>query len=283
MTKELVETVVVKVNAKELVRSYKEILVHVGKSNFRPILATVNHIVENNKLTLVATDTHSLGKFTLDCESNGTVEVAIPRKVIQSVSKLKNKELLDEEIILEFTKFKEGYFYTNEVKYIVNGKEFISSTTETNYPSVERILPVVNKDRNITFNIRELKEFIKHIKETGYHRKDLACKTVQSNIKFIKGQFVFSYEYEDDEGEVFYKKENINCDVTKGFTDDYDINLNIYELEKHVNKFLVGNKTITLAFVEKEFMNSQNVRPIQVTYNGMNNYVGVLAPMRAFR
>ena len=282
MTKELVETVVVKVNAKELVRSYKEILVHVGKSNFRPILATVNHIVENNKLTLVATDTHSLGKFTLDCESNGTVEVAIPRKVIQSVSKLKNKELLDEEIILEFAKFKEGYFYTNEVKYIVNGKEFISSTTETNYPSVERILPVVNKDRNITFNIRELKEFIKHIKETGYHRNDFS-KTVQSNIKFIKGQFVFSYEYEDEEGKVFYKKENINCDVTKGFTDDYDINLNIYELEKHVNKFLVGNKTITLAFVEKEFMNSQNVRPIQVTYNGLDNYVGVLAPMRAFR
>lgn len=282
MTKELVETVVVKVNAKELVRSYKEILVHVGKSSFRPILATVNHIVENNKLTLVATDTHSLGKFTLDCESNGTVEVAIPRKVIQQLSKLKNKELVDEEIILEFSKMKEGYFYTNEVKYIVNGKEFISSMTESNYPSIERILPVVNEDRNITFNIRELKEFIKHVKETGYHRNDFS-KTIQSNIKFIKGQFVFSYECEDDEGEVFYKKENINCDVTKGFTDDYDINLNIYELEKHVNKFLTGNKTITLAFVEKEFMNSQNVRPIQVTYNGLNNYVGVLAPMRAFR
>lgn len=283
MTKELVETVVVKANAKELVRSYKEILVHVEKKDFRPILATVNHMVENNKLTLVATDTHSLGKFTLDCESNGSVEVAIPRKVIQALSKLKNKELVDKEIILEFTKLKEGYIYTNEVKYIVNGKEFISSNTETNYPSVERILPVVNEDRNITFNIRELKEFIKHVKETGYHRKNWNNKTIQSNIKFIKGQFVFSYECEDDEGEVFYKKENINCDVTKGFTDDYDINLNIYELEKHVNKFLTGNKTITLAFVEKEFMNSQNVRPIQVTYNGMKNYVGVLAPMRAFR
>ena len=30
-------------------------------------------------------------------------------------------------------------------------------------------------------------------------------------------------------------------------------------------------------------MNSQNVRPIQVTYNGMKNYIGVLAPMRAFK
>lgn len=283
MTKELVETVVVKVNAKELVRSYKEILVHVGKEYSYPILTTVNHVVENNKLILIATDRHSLGKLTLDCESNSDVEFAVPRKAIQTVAKLKNKELVDEEIILEFAKFKEGYFYTNEVKYIVNGKEFISSMTESNYPSVERILPVVNEDRNITFNIRELKEFIKHIKETGYHRKNWNNKTIQSNIKFIKGQFVFSYECEDDEGEVFYKKENINCDVTKGFTDDYDINLNIYELEKHVNKFLVGNKTITLAFVEKEFMNSQNVRPIQVTYNGMNNYVGVLAPMRAFK
>lgn len=262
----------IKVNAKELVRSYKEILVHVSKSSFRPILATLNHVVENNKLTLVATDTHSLGKFTLDCESDSDVEFAVPRKVIQQLSKLKNKELIDEEIILEFS--------DNKINYIVNGKEFVSSMTESNYPSVERILPVVNEDRNITFNIRELKEFIKHIKETGYSRKD---KTIQSNIKFIKGQFVFSYEYEDEEGEVFYKKENIDCNVTKGFTDDYDINLNIYELEKHVNKFLVGNKTITLAFVEKEFMNSQNVRPIQVTYNGMNNYIGVLAPIRAFK
>lgn len=262
----------IKVNAKELVRSYKEILVHVSKSSFRPILATLNHVVENNKLTLVATDTHSLGKFTLDCESDSDVEFAVPRKVIQQLSKLKNKELIDEEIILEFS--------DNKINYIVNGKEFVSSMTESNYPSVERILPVVNEDRNITFNIRELKEFTKHIKETGYSRKD---KTIQSNIKFIKGQFVFSYEYEDEEGEVFYKKENIDCNVTKGFTDDYDINLNIYELEKHVNKFLVGNKTITLAFVEKEFMNSQNVRPIQVTYNGMNNYIGVLAPIRAFK
>lgn len=266
---------VVKVNAKELVKGYKEILVHVSKSEFRPILKTVNHIVEDNKLTLIATDTHSLGKLTLDCESNNDIEFAVPRKVIQQLSKLKNKELISEEIILEFT--------DDKIKYIVNGKEFINSTVETNYPSVERILPVVNEDRNITFNIRELKEFIKHIKETGYHRKEWSNKTIQSNIKFIKGQFVFSYECEDDEGEVFYKKENINCDVTKGFDDDYDINLNIYELEKHVNKFLVGNKTITLAFVEKEFMNSQNVRPIQVTYNGMKNYVGVLAPMRAFK
>lgn len=275
MAKELVETVVVKVNAKDLVRSYKEILVHVQKKDFRPILATVNHVVENNKLTLVATDTHSLGKFTLDCESDSDVEFAVPRKVIQQLSKLKNKELIDKEIILEFS--------DNKINYIVNDKEFISSMTENNYPSVERILPVVNEDRNITFNIRELKEFIKHIKETGYHRKEWSNKTIQSNIKFIKGQFVFSYEYEDEEGKVFYKKENIDCNVTKGFTDDYDINLNIYELEKHVNKFLVGNKTITLAFVEKEFMNSQNVRPIQVTYNGMNNYIGVLAPMRAFK
>lgn len=265
----------IKVNAKELVKGYKEILVHVSKSSFRPILATLNHVVENNKLTLVATDTHSLGKLTLDCENNNDVEFAVPRKAIQAVAKLKNKELVDKEIILEFS--------DNKINYIVNGKEFISSNTETNYPSVERILPVVNEDRNITFNIRELKEFIKHIKETGYHRKNWNNKTIQSNIKFIKGQFVFSYEYEDEEGKVFYKKENINCDVTKGFTDDYDINLNIYELEKHVNKFLTGNKTITLAFVEKEFMNSQNVRPIQVTYNGLNNYVGVLAPMRAFR
>lgn len=266
---------VVKVNAKELIKGYKEILVHVSKSEFRPILKTVNHIVENNKLTLIATDTHSLGKLILDCESNGSVEFAVPRKAIQVISKLKNKELVNEEIILEFS--------DDKIKYIVNGKEFINSMTETNYPDIERILPVVNEDRNITFNIRELKEFIKHIKETGYHRKEWSNKTIQSNIKFIKGQFVFSYECEDDEGEVFYKKENINCDVTKGFTDDYDINLNIYELEKHVNKFLVGNKTITLAFVEEEFMNSQNVRPIQVTYNGMKNYVGVLAPMRAFR
>lgn len=265
----------IKVNAKELVKGYKEILVHVSKSEFRPILKTVNHIVENNKLTLIATDTHSLGKLILDCESNGSVEFAVPRKAIQAISKLKNKELVNEEIILEFS--------DDKIKYIVNGKEFINSTVETNYPSVERILPVVNEDRNITFNIRELKEFIKHIKETGYHRKEWSNKTIQSNIKFIKGQFVFSYECEDDEGEVFYKKENINCDVTKGFTDDYDINLNIYELEKHVNKFLTGNKTITLAFVEEEFMNSQNVRPIQVTYNGMKNYVGVLAPMRAFK
>lgn len=266
---------VVKVNAKELVKGYKEILVHVEKGSFRPILATVNHVVENNKLTLIATDTHSLGKLILDCESNGSVEFAVLRKVIQAISKLKNKELINEEIILEFS--------DDKIKYIVNGKEFINSTVETNYPSVERILPVVNEDRNITFNIRELKEFIKHIKETGYHRKEWSNKTIQSNIKFIKGQFVFSYECEDEEGKVFYKKENVDCDVTKGFTDDYDINLNIYELEKHVNKFLVGNKTITLAFVEKEFMNSQNVRPIQVTYNGMENYVGVLAPMRAFK
>ena len=265
----------IKVNAKELVKGYKEILVHVSKSGFRPILATLNHVVEDNKLTLQATDSHTLGKLTLDCESNNDVEFAVPRKAIQQLSKLKNKELVNEEIILEFS--------DNKINYIVNGKEFVSSMTESNYPSVERILPVVNEDRNITFNIRELKEFIKHIKETGYHRKNWNNKTIQSNIKFIKGQFVFSYEYEDEEGSVYYKKENINCDVTKGFTDDYDINLNIYELEKHVNKFLVGNKTITLAFVEKEFMNSQNVRPIQVTYNGMKNYVGVLAPMRAFK
>ena len=108
----------IKVNAKELVRSYKEILVHVSKSEFRPILKTVNHIVENNKLTLVATDTHSLGKFTLDCESNSDVEFAVPRKAIQQLSKLKNKELIDEEIILEFS--------DNKINYIVNDKEFIS-------------------------------------------------------------------------------------------------------------------------------------------------------------
>ena len=116
---------VVKVNAKELVKGYKEILVHVSKSEFRPILKTVNHIVENNKLTLIATDTHSLGKLILDCESNGSVEFAIPRKVIQQLSKLKNKELVNEEIILEFS--------DDKIKYIVNGKEFINSTVETNY------------------------------------------------------------------------------------------------------------------------------------------------------
>ena len=149
----------IRVNSKDLVKGYKEILVHVAKSEFRPILATLNHVVENNKLTLQATDSHTLGKLTLDCESNSDVGFAVPRKVIQAISKLKNKELTNEEIILEFT--------DNKINYIVNGKEFISSMTETNYPDIERILPVVNEDVSITFNIRELKEFIKHIKETG--------------------------------------------------------------------------------------------------------------------
>ena len=28
----------------------------------------------------------------------------------------------------------------------MNGKEFVSSMTESNYPNIERILPVVNED-----------------------------------------------------------------------------------------------------------------------------------------
>ena len=260
----------IKVNAKELVRSYKEILVHVSKSEFRPILKTVNHIVENNKLILIATDTHSLGKLTLDCESNSDVEFAVPRKAIQQLSKLKNKELVNEEIILEFS--------DNKINYIVNGKEFISSTTETNYPNIERILPVVNEDVSITFNIRELKELIKHVKNTGYSRK--FKKAVQTNIRY-NNEFEFSYEYKDEEGEVYYKKENIDCDV-KGFDNDYDIYIDVLQLEKHVNKFLVGNKKITLTFIGKEYMNRQNTSLIQVTYDGMKNYVGVLAPIRPF-
>lgn len=261
----------IKVNAKELVKGYKEILVHIAKSEFRPILATLNHVVEDNKLTLQATDSHTLGKLTLDCESNSDVEFAVPRKVIQAISKLKNKELTNEEIILEFT--------DNKINYIVNGKEFISSMTETNYPDIERILPVVNEDVSITFNIRELKELIKHVKNTGYSRK--FKKAVQTNIRY-NNEFEFSYEYKDEEGNVYYKKENIDCDVTKGFDSDYDVYIDILQLEKHVNKFLVGNKKITLTFVEKKYMNRQNTSLIQVTYDGMKNYVGVLAPIRPF-
>ena len=49
-----------------------------------------------------------------------------------------------------------------------------------------------------------------------------------------------------------------------------------------MNKFLVGNKKITLTFIGKEYMNRQNTSLIQVTYDGMKNYVGVLAPIRPF-
>ena len=105
----------IKVSAKELIKGYKEILVHVSKSSFRPILATLNHVVEDNKLTLQATDSHTLGKLTLNCESNNDVEFAVPRKVIQQLSKLKNKELVNEEIILEFSDNKVNY--QKKIKY----------------------------------------------------------------------------------------------------------------------------------------------------------------------
>lgn len=271
---------VIKVNSKDLVKGYKQMLVHSAKSSFKPILTTVNHIVKDNKLILESTDAHTLGKLTLDCIRDQDTEFAVPRKVIQAVAKLKNKELTEEKIILEYS--------NNEVKYIVNGSEFINTKTEKNYPNIDKIFPKVSNERNIIFNIRELKEFTKHVKEDGYSIKNNDVYKSTSSIKRINlrmhnNKLEVRYEFKDEAtNEKIFKQAKVDCTVTDGFDNDFNVYINTFLLEKHINKFLTGNKRIILKFSEKNPISRRREHevPIVIGYDNQENYVGILCPLR---
>lgn len=272
---------VIEVNSKDLVKGYKQLLVHsLRRSSAHPILTTVNHIVKDNKLILESTDAYTLGKLTLDCSRDQDTEFAVPRKVIQTVAKLKNKELTEGKIILEYS--------NNEVKYIVNGSEFVNAKTEKNYPNIDKIFPKVSNERNIIFNIRELKEFTKHVKEDGYSMKNNAVPRSTSSIKRINlrmhnNKLEVRYEFEDKATNAkTFKQEKVDCTVTDGFDNDFNVYINTFLLERHINKFLTGNKKIILKFSEKEPISRRREHevPIVIGYDNQENYVGILCPLR---
>ncbi len=91
-------------------------------------------LLEEGKLTLVATDSHRLAFVSKDIgQPHGALKMIVPRKALAEVSKL-TADLGDDE---EVTFGKSG----NQIFFVVGDHQLTSSLLEGNFPRYENVLP----------------------------------------------------------------------------------------------------------------------------------------------
>jgi len=149
--KEFNQEIKFKVVERTILRAFKYTNFSTGKDESKPILTGISLKVSNDNLEVVGTDGKRLGKMSMaitDFEGDDN-QYVISSKVIGHLMKLFGDN--DNEVEIEFSK--------NCVKIEVEGKMFMSTLLEGEYPNYEPIIPA-SFSKQISLPIAELQQSI---------------------------------------------------------------------------------------------------------------------------
>ncbi|MFC1663121.1 DNA polymerase III subunit beta [Patescibacteria group bacterium] len=142
----------IRCQAGELRQALGQVIFAAAIDEMRPEISGVFFNIENDKLTLVATDSYRLAEKTLKCknEKKETYSVIIPLNALHELMRILNEEEREVEI----------YRGENQILFIYNDVELISRLVEGNYPDYKQIIPKTS-DAKAEFEVIEATNTVK--------------------------------------------------------------------------------------------------------------------------
>ncbi len=168
-------------------------------------------LLENGKLTLVATDGHRLAYISSELDvavgDQGAQSVIVPRKALVEVSKL-SADLTDADPVL-FGKT------DNQVFFIVKGHKLTSSLLEGNFPRYENVMPK-SCDTAVLIPTEELAQAVRRVSLLASDRYGRVVKVALSD-----GKMEFSSKTEMGEAQETLNIEYSGPEIEIGFNARY--------------------------------------------------------------
>jgi DNA polymerase-3 subunit beta len=168
----------IKIPGKKLNRMIERVAFAITREDPRYSLNGALFLLEDGKLTLVATDGHRLAFISSELDvavgKQGSQSVIVPRKALAEVSKL-TAELDDDETVL-FGKS------DNQVFFIVRGHRLTSSLLEGNFPRYENVMPG-ECDTSVLVPTEELNQAVRRVSLLASDRYGRVVRVVLSDGK----------------------------------------------------------------------------------------------------
>ena len=146
----------------------------VSQSENRPILTGVHWQLNDNELFCAATDSHRLSRKKISFTSNEVIDVVIPGKSLDELSKIIGDHVEQVEVC----------FTTNHVLFKFKNILFYSRLLEGNYPDVNRLIPP-DETTIVKLNRKDLLQAIDRASILAKETKSNTVKMV-SNGDFIE-------------------------------------------------------------------------------------------------
>jgi len=175
---EIDETTGIRLPAKQLNRMIERVAFAITREDPRYSLNGALFLLENGKLTLVATDGHRLAFVSNELDvavgDQGAQSVIVPRKALNEVSKL-TADLSDEDPVL-FGKT------DHQVFFIIKGHKLTTSLLEGNFPRYENVMPD-SCDTSVLVPTEELAQAVRRVSLLASDRYGRVIKVALSDGK----------------------------------------------------------------------------------------------------
>lgn len=201
----------IRLPGKKLNRMIERVAFAITREDPRYSLNGALFLLENGKLTLVATDGHRLAFVAEELDvavgDQGPQNVIVPRKALAEVSKL-TADLSDEDTIL-FGKT------DNQIFFVIKGHKLTSSPLEGNFPRYENVMPE-SCDTSVMIPTEELAQAVRRVSLLANDRYGRVIK-----VSLSDGKLEFSSTTEMGEAHETLNIEYSGPEINIGFNARY--------------------------------------------------------------
>jgi len=201
----------IRLPGKKLHRMIERVAFAITREDPRYSLNGALFLLENGKLTLVATDGHRLAFVAEELDvavgDQGPQNVIVPRKALAEVSKL-TADLSDEDTVL-FGKT------DNQIFFIVKDHKLTSSPLEGNFPRYENVMPE-SCDTSVMIPTEELAQAVRRVSLLANDRYGRVIK-----VSLSDGKLEFSSTTEMGEAHETLNIEYSGPEINIGFNARY--------------------------------------------------------------
>ncbi|APX71579.1 DNA polymerase III subunit beta [Companilactobacillus allii] len=238
---------------------FKEVVnqtvIAVSNQESRPVLTGVNFIINNDGLTLVATDSHRLSQRKIDITSDEEYNLIIPGKSLTELVRTINDSV--KEISLSISE--------NQVLFSFDNVMFYSRLLDGRYPETDRLIPEDSNTR-LTFDTSNLLASVERASLLSHESRN---NVIKLEIKSVDKKATL-YGNSPEVGTV---EEVLDFENLEG--DDLDISFNPDYLKDALRSF-GSNTTIEMSFTSP--LHPFTLRPV----DDKDNFVQLITPVRTF-
>lgn len=135
----------------ELINALTQVVFAASPDESRPVLAGVIFILDENTLTLVATDSYRLAECKLDLKSDKQFTIVVPSRTINELIRLAS-DSTEDKIEIKFSK--------TEAVFEIGHISIVSRLIDGKFPDYKQIIPAAAKTE-VTANRSELLDIVK--------------------------------------------------------------------------------------------------------------------------